>query len=647
MRRWLPDVAPLVALAARLGAVMGLYSVVRLVFWLWNRDLMPAASFAELAGMFWGGLRFDLSAVLYTNALFVLALVLPLRQRHEPGYQRAAKILFLVTNTLAIAFNWIDVVAYRITLQRFTAAAWQEYGHEGGNILVMAWEWLLDVWPLAIAWVLGTWALAWLYDRVRLPPAPSTPARVYYPMGAALMLVALHFAAVGMRGGFFVRSHRPINNSTAGAYVEDPAHTAVVLNNPFSIIRTLGHTPIGKRVYFPSAAELDGVYSPVHPAGLARPAHGGNVVVFILESFGREHVGGLNRHVEGYEGFTPFLDSLMEKSLVFTNAYANGAKSIDALPSIVAGVPALLESYILSPHYPVETDSLAELVEKKGYDTSFFHGAPNGSMGFEAFVKLAGYDRYFGMTEYANEADFDGTWGIWDEEFMQFFARELTNRPRPFLGTLFSLSSHHPYNVPARYEGKLRVGPMHVQQAIHYTDTALARFFETAAQQPWFSDTLFVITADHGSAPNLPEYKTSLGRFRVPLLLYAPGDPTLRGRDDRPAMQLDILPTVARWVGYDGELLTFGNDLLDPAAQRYALSWREGAFQLVKDGWALRFDGDKTLGLYRYPDDLMLEHNLVGTLPEVQERLEAFVKAIVQQFTTRMLEDRMTLVAAH
>ena len=162
------------------------------------------------------------------------------------------------------------------------------------------------------------------------------------------------------------------------------------------------------------------------------------------------------------------------------------------MPSVLVSIPSIAEPFILTACFNNNMQSLPYLLDREGYHSSFFHGAPNGSMGYLAFSNLIGIDQYFGMNEYGNKRDFDGYWAIWDEEFFQYFAGKLGEISQPFISTIFSASSHHPFILPERYKGIFPEGPHPINRCIGYTDMALRRFFNTASKQPWFRNTLFV-----------------------------------------------------------------------------------------------------------------------------------------------------------
>src|SRR5690606_33640488 len=255
------------------------------------------------------------------------------------------------------------------------------------------------------------------------------------------------------------------------------------LNTPFAMMKTLEAVYL-REVHYYSSQELNALYPVVHVSNDSIPFRKLNVVFLIMESFGKENIGFFNRHVDGgtYKGYTPFLDSLLAESYTFRRSFANGRKSIDALPSIISSIPSIGEPFVLSVYSGNKTTSIAKLLGDAGYETAFFHGAPNGSMGFSAYAQLAGIQHYFGKDEYGNDDDFDGIWGIWDEPFMQFMAGKLNTFQEPFFASFFSLSSHHPFNVPEKYEGRFPKGPLPLHEPTGYADHALQQFFDKAAQ---------------------------------------------------------------------------------------------------------------------------------------------------------------------
>ncbi len=631
------------ALIQRLLIVLLLFSVCRMGFYLFNHNFFEEVTISSLMRMMIGGLRFDLTAVLYINSLFILLHIVPLNIRFHSVYQQVLKYLFFGLNGIALALNVSDVVYYRFTLRRTTADIFQQFENET-NLGFLFIRFLIDYWYAVIFWLVLLAAMVWLYKRVQVAPRMTKNHWVYYAGGILVLPVILYLFVGGVRGGF-AHSTRPITLSNAGEYVRHPKEVSIVLNTPFAIFRTLGKTKIQKSHYFEDEEELKSLFDPVHRPADSIPMRNENVVVIILESFSKEFIGALNRDKQEYSGYTPFLDSLLQHSLTFEHSFANGRKSIDGLPSILASVPSLGVPYVLTPFSNNTINSLGSLLRDKGYHTSFFHGAPNGSMGFNAFTNLAGFEYYFGKNEYeaevATTADhFDGIWGIWDDRFFDFYADKLNQFPQPFMSSVFSVSSHHPFKVPARFEGRFAGGDQPILKCIEYTDYALKEFFKKVSDMPWYENTLFVITADHCSSNVLfEESRTSWGLFSVPVIFFKP-DNSLAQRKAELAQQIDIMPSVLGYLQYDQPYVAFGRDVFHEATKPFAFNYRD-AYQYFQDEYLLIFDGQQTLNLFDYRNDRLLQHDLKNEKPEVVAELERKLMAILQQYNNRMIDNRL------
>jgi phosphoglycerol transferase MdoB-like AlkP superfamily enzyme len=393
--------------------------------------------------------------------------------------------------------------------------------------------------------------------------------------------------------------------------------------------------------FFGTDKELSEIYTPYHPAttDTLKPL---NVMIIILESNSREHFGALNRDLANgtYEGYTPFMDSLIGESLVFP-AFANGKTSIQGIPSILSGIPALMDQpFLQSPFKGNKITGIAGLLKPYGYTTAFFHGGANGIMSFDTYMPQIGFDHYYGRTEYGNDKDYDGKWGIRDEEFMQFMALKVGAMRQPFVVAFFSLSSHHPYEVPGKYRHQFKKGDLPIQQTIRYTDFSLARFFHTIRHESWFFNTLFVITADHTSEGYYPWYTSHVGQYAVPLIFYKPGS-TLKGKSREIAQQADVMPSVLGYLGYDKPYLAFGNNLFSKGTDGFSVSYLSGIYTLIRDGYSLEFDGIRTTAFFDLRNDPMQQHNLAGKGENAQEKEELFMKAYLQQYNNRMIENRL------
>lgn len=622
----------------RLLVVLLLMFLSRILFYLFNLGYYSGISIGELLRIFLFGLRFDISALLIINLPYIVMNSVPFRFRLNGIYQGIANGYFYLINALALMTNFGDTIYFRFTLKRLTAD-FLNYVGVGGDFDKLIPQFLKDFWYVAIAWVVFVALLVWLATRFSLQPAGKSRggAMQFFVVNLLIFLVVGALTVIGIRGGFQLR---PINLVTAGSYTS-AKNIPLILNTPFSVARTFNDDPLKSEHFFKNEKEVSSIYTPVHrPAG--KPVKPLNVVILILESFSSEHIGALNHKLENgrYQGFTPFFDSLIRQGYYF-DAFANGKTSIQGIPAILSAIPSLMnESFIQSSYAAGKYASIAGLLKNRGYAGAFFHGGTNGSMGFDTYTKLVGFDHYFGRTEYGNEKDYDGKWGIRDEEFLQFTARKLNDLKQPFVGAVFTLSSHHPYSVPGKYANVFRKGKLPIQQSVMYADYAMAKFFHTAKQMPWYDNTLFVITADHTSEGYYPYYQTNVGQYAIPLLFFYPGG-DLKGMSPRTAQQTDIMPTVLNYLGYPKSYVAFGADLFDTTTAQFSIHYISGLYGLIKEGYYMEFDGTRTTALFDLKADPLQKKNIAATGKREQERLELFIKAYIQQYNNRLIENRL------
>jgi phosphoglycerol transferase MdoB-like AlkP superfamily enzyme len=587
----------------------------------------------------YGGISFDISAIVYINILLILLHIIPLDIRYNRLYENAVRYIYFITNGIAIAMNGMDFVYYRFINKRATADVFQTFENES-NLGKLFFRFLFDYWPATLFTIFVWFLMVWFYNKVK-PVRPQARNRiVYYGINVLMMPLVVALVVGAARGGY-KHSTRPITISNAARYVETPRDVAIVLNTPFSLFRTFGKKVLVKHEFY-DEDKLTDIYNPHYRPEGSKPFSKENVVIIILESFAREYIGALNPDLEGgsYEGFTPFIDSLISVSLTFDVSLANGKKSIDAMPSILASVPSLETPYTISHYANNKINGLPELLKRKGYYTAFFHGAPNGSMGFDSFARVAGFDDYFGLDQYPDKSDFDGMWGVWDEPFLKFFASKMNGFSQPFMTSVFTVSSHHPFEVPEEYKGRFRKGAAPIVEVVGYTDHALKQFFDEASLTPWFSNTLFVITADHTNESIHREFQNNFGSYSIPVIFFKPGS-ELKGIRNRIAQQIDIMPTVLSYLSYDEEYIAFGNDLLDESYESFAFNTSGSTYHLYMKDHLLEMIDNNGAGLFNYKKDVFLENNILGKNIKLQAEMEEKLKAIIQVYNSRLIDNEM------
>ncbi|WP_396147798.1 LTA synthase family protein [Flavobacterium sp.] len=623
----------------RIGLAYLFYMMARILFYFYNQNLIKIDSFVAFIKLCYHGLAFDTTTILYANSLFIILSVLPLLINTRKGFQKFLFYLYFTVNLIFYTANFIDFIYYKYTFNRSTRASLDTLQNESNkgslflNFLVNYWHVFFLFFLMAFLWI-------YLYKKVKVKHHESKPNFKYFLASVFSFLLITALCIGGIRGDFR-KSTRPINLLDASRFVTDASQADFVLNTPFAIIRTW-NTNTFKKVNLVDKTTIDSLIVPIkHYKN--NPKTKPNVVILILESYAKEYISAFNKdmNIRNYKGYSPFVDSLSQHSMIYTNGYANGYKSIHGMSSVIAGVPSFKDAFTSSPYPKQKIESLVSVLKSEGYDTSFFHGAPNGSMGFLGFGNILGYDHYYGKNEYNNDADFDGVWGIWDEPFMQYFNKTISKKQQPFMATLFSVSSHEPYIVPDKYIGKFPKGDNPIHQCIGYTDYALKQFFNAAKKEKWYQNTIFVLVADHDNLIFYDDYLKDQNFHTVPILFFSPNKKYVGVNKDW-AQQIDIYPTLLDMMGYDKPFRSWGRSLIsEKKVPPFVMRYSSDHYQMMSGNYICTFDGEKAVGFYK-KEDKDLKNNLIGQRNAEMNLLEKRCKAFLQDYMERIIDKKLT-----
>lgn len=625
---------PLLKTLSHLACLLLLYTCFRLLFLAFNQDLFPALTFPSLLKLLISGLRFDMSAIISVNCLYIFLALFPWRTISGKG-KKLLRLLFISTNIVALLFEAADWVYFPFNHKRSTAEVLNMVGRKGDfldlfpGFLVTYWYIFLLAAALGIVIALSYTFIGRRFDYT----GTETTGKKYYLQKVIIFFSGILLAFIGQRGGLQLV---PVNLRNAVATTRSE-YVPIVLNTPFSIINSVTSHRLVSLAFMPQS-EAEHIVRPLKQYS-SNASRRKNVVFIILESFSKEFT-----RLGGSTSYTPFLDSLMDQGLTFTNAYANGLHSSEGIPAILAGIPSLMEEPFTTSIYGTnKITSVATLLKPEGYSTSFYHGAANGSMSFDVFTKSAGIDNYFGRSEYGSK-DYDGSWGIFDEPFLQYFADGLSRQQEPFLSAVFTITSHPPYPIPAQYKDHFPKGKLQILECIGYTDHAVRKFFEKAKQQSWYENTLFVITADHCSPVASNDYYAfGPGRYQIPVIFFAPGDAQLKGNNNALFQQIDILPSVMQYLGYGKPFFALGNSCFDSIANRYVINDLSSVYEWISEGYYLKISNNAVTAAFRFPADSTRQYNLAGTAQHTPPISKAYQhwQALLQVYTEAMIHNHM------
>ena len=627
-------------LLKRLGLIYLALFICRVVFYIYNSAIIGAIELNEVWQLLKGATQFDTVSIIYAFGPLILLSVLPFKFIEKSWWQKIIKWYSIVVAALVIAVNLSDIVYFRYTQSRFTAG--DVFFADNSNTALLIGQFAAENWYLIALWVA---LVSMIFYGWRLCGAPKSRIEnkwaylIVHTISMALVITATIWA---VRGGSLSRYTRPITLSNALSYTNSSAKATMILSNPFSIFRSTGNNEFVDKQYF-SEEELNKIFTPIHKIDTTQvnqdyfgSMKGKNVFIFVLESFSAELSGYLNPDIyPNGNGYTPFLDSLMMNGFVMKHGYANGKKSIEGLPSVLSSIPSFKTPFVLMPASLGEGKQLPKYMVDMGYETAFFCGSPRGSMGFEAYAKSAGVENFYSMAEFnqTREDAYDGYWGLWDEEFFDYTGEVLSQMQEPFMGTLFSISSHHPFNVPERYKSVLPKGEARIHQPAAYTDMSLRKFFDKYSNDEWFKNTLFVFVADHVSSEvHIEKSKTLRGKQQIITTFYTP-DGSLSGEYNSVFQQLDIMPTLLGLLGNEEPYYSFGRDIFNEPNRKPMVFNYRGTFLASSDSLSVIYNDqtDKVIGAYHMNDTLMERDLLPTENGEITDN-EKLLKAVIQQY---------------
>lgn len=606
-----------------------MYEISRVLMYWYHRSYFDDLSAGELLMIFIGGLRFDWVVISISNFLLFLMLAIPLNFSKYIGMSRKILIINFFIFHIIMLFNFIDIPYFSYIHKRSTVDLFFQLGGQT-DVMKQLPQYLLDYW-----WLLGVYVLmvyiSYHFYRMNFFTMISRDFEMIRDKKSIVLFVVnlsflLAFSVVSIRGGF---QRIPLDIVDAAFYAS-PEHTALVINSPFSIIKSFEQSHLEELHFFDDAENVKSLKLIKHyPFDKMIKK---NIVVIVLESFSKEYTS------LGSQSFTPFLDSLMKVSMVFENGWSNGTKSIEGIPAIVSSMPSWMDNpFINSLYSNNSTHSFPLLLKKENYYSAFFHGGINGTMNFDAYARQAGFDAYFGKNEYNNDADFDGHWGIWDEPFLQFAANKLNEFRQPFFATIFTLSSHHPFKVPDVYKNVLPKGSLPLQQCIAYTDLSLRKFFNIIRKTSWYKNTLFILTADHTGISEHPYYSGIAGRYQIPIIIFNPSD-TCRVRYKGIIQQIDILPTTLYLLHYPYRFFSFGNNYFDTTVTHSAVFYENGHYYLADDSLLHTFKNFNLYSSFMYKNGVM---KAVQTDEKIKLEREHQIRAIIQAYNNTLIKNNI------
>lgn len=615
-------------------------TAMRIALYVIHLDDFHALNIGQISLAFLVGLRFDISIAVMMIGIPVLLMLLPFRWSHHRYWQYAWGAFIFVAWILFILLMVIDTI-YFGQVHRHIGSEVNTLSNDVGSMVSIA---LMEYKTALLLFALAASMGAWLWWHL-LRPIPAHPRS---PWLRLLMLPLLFLLLlIAGRGGY---TGKPMGVGEA-FFSDSLAQGYLTMNGAFAIAHALIEKQPPVKSFMPPA-QADAIVqaqlaspnvrfiSPDYP--LARMTAGEpnkkkpNVVVLMLESWGALHLDALRREMELPPlGATPNFDQLVKKGRLYTHFYANGQRSIQGAAAILASQPTLPSMPLLG--LGMEQNRLSfigELAQSQHYQTIFLQSSDHGSFHFDSIAARAGFKEYRGAEEIPNVHENPKqakTWGTWDHNTFQEANKLFASAQKPFLGFIFTSTTHTPWIIPDARWNKYTSGSDRDKflNTLFYADWALGQLMDAAKRDGYFDDTIFVITADHANEfVEKSEYVPN--QFHIPLLIIGPG--VKAGVDERTGSQVDIIPTLIDLCGWSVHYAGLGRSLMDDTrnADRAAFTVRGDVMDwITHDGW-VSHNLDKRIG-----DSPALSERRAA---QMEERLLATYQTTIQsQINNRFL----------
>ena len=598
-----------------------MFATMRVVFivnyWhLVNVDMVP---FMEIIKSFFKALPLDIATACFIMALPALVLFIGMCFNRNINYRWMRWYFYIIIASYVLAvMGEIGIYGEWGTKLSAKALAYLENPSEVINTASTQQTVLL-----ISLWACFTLLFCWWYVRWIEPSKIILHERkIDWFMYPALFILTFGMIFIGMRGGF---GEIPI--STSSGYFSNYKIVNIMTVNPvYNLAENLTNDrKVKDNAHFnymdfetakavteeTHKVECD---STVNILKTERP----NVLIVLLESWSADLIESLG----GDPSITPNFHELEKEGLLFTNFYASANRSQQAIASIVGGLPGLPVTTITNhqeKYYAIP--SIIQPLDSLGYYSSFYFGGELNYGNIMSYLRYNEFDRIIegkDVTEHFHK----GKLGIQDTDMLPWAAKDINSQPEPFFTTIFTLSTHSPYDYPKIFDELEwpQLEKVYVNSA-KYTDIAIKLFMDRAKQQPWYDNTLFLFMADH-SHPSYKNYPLeSFEYHKIPLLVYGePLQDSLRGTTfDKICGNTDIPATLLAQLGVNHDEFIWSKDVFNTCYKPFAffelysgLGWKtnEGEFVITTNNTVVKntFPEDKSDSLTRQGKAYMQYH---------------------------------------
>lgn len=620
----------------------------RFLFYSYNSDIIGEIETGHLFSLAVDGLRFDLSVIMVFNALFIVMRFLPFSFVYNRKYILATNIIFIFTNTLLLLANLVDIPLFRFTGSRMKLYMLLEFLKSEGTFSLL-FHYFAEYWWLYILGFFSIFLTFYVAFRAKPTPLKHTDYndRLTVAVKCVILLAVGFLAYRGYHGRSLDVAPLPVND--AAINIKNGPEINIVLNTPFCLINTSAKPTIREYKFF-TDAELDSLRNSLLVPSPTKKLTGKNIVMISIESGGTIWSDTLSVYRDEIKkSAMPFIDSLARESLCVRHVFSTGTLTIDGLTNLYVGIPSSDGFiYITSEYVNNKVDAPVKLLAEEGYDTKFYYGGYKGAYTIDKLATSMGFRSVTDCTTFPNQSYDDRAWGIFDHALGQWAAKDMTSLKQPFFAGWHTLNPHKPFTCPQDWNAanyKYELGS--VERGAEYEDRAIQAFFNEARQQPWYDNTIFIITADHGcrdfaNTPLVTPYIQS----HIFFIVYDPSGELPTGIiEDKIMSQFDIAPTVLGLAGYNKPHIALGKDIFSEEGGQYAINFLWENCQIISNQYLVRMDADmkQIKAVFDITTDLTLKKPLGSYDTDEVNKMVKWGRALMQDYSRRMKENRLSV----
>ena len=594
----------------------------RIIFLLFQIHYLKGISFWSILGIFWYSFPLDFSTICYIMVIPFFLLLVQNFYTHK-FFDILTKIyiilmlliyLLITTSEIAVYSEWKTKLHYKALL----------YILHPAEIISTAQTWQLVVFSIFL--ILQLVLSFWFYQRFIFVKI-KIQKRNYIFSGLYLVLVpGLLFA--GIRGGF---QQIPINQSQS-YYSKHEILNLTSVNSGWNLISSIqqNYNMLGKNPYqYYELSEAKKTVKELYTisndsATFILKNQRPNIVLFILEGWSASLIES-----QGDKEITPFFHELQKNGVLFTNVYASGTRSQEGMTSIYSGFPAqTITTITQQPEKYNKLPSIVKKIKPLGYYTSYYFGGQLIYGNIKSFLDYNEIDKIEEGKDFPSSLP-RGKLGIHDEYTLPYFLKELNNQKQPFFSSLFTMSTHSPYDFNMKEVIKWPEYEKDYVNSAYYSDNCFKNFFAEAQKQSWFDNTLFILISDHGHG-SFTNYDFCTPEYHKIVFLMTGNviKDEYKGKTiDKLGSQIDLSATLLGQLGLSYKEFEWSKNLLQPACPEFAFYAFDNAFGFVRPGAAFVFDARSNKNCLLRIDSTATIHQ-----PELEKQARSYMQCVFQEY---------------